>query len=459
MASIRKRGDTFTITAYMGYDDKGKQIRKTTTFTPPADVTAGKAEKLAKEYATVWEHNIRGYIHLDENRTFIELAEWYFKVISPTIHKQNMLENKQMLLRAYVYGKIGNIKLKHITPQILDNMFTELRNNGRCRQLYRLKDTTLLNGIKMKLENNGVVCCETASNLSRGKNAVKDACERIADYLGYRFDDIFEYGIDNRELSPNTVSRIRAVLSSMFNTAVRKEIITRNPVSKTTPINVPQRAASYLDDKQVSVLLNALEESEFQFRVIITLLIYTGMRGGEVCGLTWDNIDFENGLIFVNKTLIYTPGRKEKSYSLQSPKTITSERYIAIPQHLIDLLREHKRRQDEQKALIGNTGEFPDMVFTARAGGIYYAEQNLNLQFKNFIKKIGLPPELHIHSLRHTNASLLINADIPARVVSEQLGHANTSITQDLYSHVFASSKAKAMQALEMKIASIKNQN
>lgn len=60
MASIRKRGDTFTITAYMGYDEQGRQRKKTTTFRPPDGVTAGKAEKLAKQYAAVWEEKIRG---------------------------------------------------------------------------------------------------------------------------------------------------------------------------------------------------------------------------------------------------------------------------------------------------------------------------------------------------------------------------------------------------------------
>ena len=64
MASIRKRGDTFTITAYMGYDEKGKQRKKTTTYKPPENVTPGKAEKLAKQYAAVWEEKIRGYSNI-----------------------------------------------------------------------------------------------------------------------------------------------------------------------------------------------------------------------------------------------------------------------------------------------------------------------------------------------------------------------------------------------------------
>ena len=76
MASIRKRGSTFTVTAYMGYDGNGKQRKKTTPFRPPEGVTEGKAEKLARQYAAVWEEKIKGHVALDENRTFSELAEW-----------------------------------------------------------------------------------------------------------------------------------------------------------------------------------------------------------------------------------------------------------------------------------------------------------------------------------------------------------------------------------------------
>lgn len=73
MASIRKRGDTFTITAYMGYDEQGKQRKKTTTYRPPDGVTPGKAEKLAQAFAANWEEKIRGYVALDENRTFFKV--------------------------------------------------------------------------------------------------------------------------------------------------------------------------------------------------------------------------------------------------------------------------------------------------------------------------------------------------------------------------------------------------
>ena len=75
------------------------------------------------------------------------------------------------------------------------------------------------------------------------------------------------------------------------------------------------------------------------------------------------------------------------------------------------------------------------------------------MRFKKLARKIGLPGEIHLHSLRHTTASLLINSDVPPKLIAEQLGHASASITQDIYSHIFASSRARAAQALEIALA------
>lgn len=116
MASIRKRGDTFTITAYMGYDEKGKQRKKTTTFRPPDNVTAGKAEKLAKQFAAVWEEKIRGYVALDEKRTFAELAEWYYSTVAPSVLKEKTLQTYRKTIYDHVIPVIGREKLKNITP-------------------------------------------------------------------------------------------------------------------------------------------------------------------------------------------------------------------------------------------------------------------------------------------------------------------------------------------------------
>ena len=112
MASIRKRGETFTITAYMGYDEQGRQIKKTTTFRPPENVTAGKAEKLARAFAATWEEKIKGYSSLDENRTFAELVHWYYESVAPLQLKPNILIDNQSMINTYVMPTLARKKLK-----------------------------------------------------------------------------------------------------------------------------------------------------------------------------------------------------------------------------------------------------------------------------------------------------------------------------------------------------------
>ena len=188
------------------------------------------------------------------------------------------------------------------------------------------------------------------------------------------------------------------------------------------------------------------------------------MTKRELCGLQWQDIDFDKGIIYIRHTLVYvrTPGQPRgksqgkadrRHFELQSPKTEAGERYVVIPSSLLGILKEHRTNCEDLKEKMGSNWNPDDMVFLTIYGN-FYAEQYLNTKFKKFAKKIGLPDGLHIHSLRHTTASLLINSDVSPKLVAEQLGHASASITQDIYSHIFQSSKARAAQALDISLGS-----
>ena len=462
MASIRKRGETFTVTAYMGYDKEGRQIKKTTTYRPPDGVTAGKAEKLAKQFAAVWEEKIKGFVALDENRTFEELTKWYYESVAPVALKGNILIDNKTMIYTYVMPTLARKKLKDITPAMLDTLFTDLLQNGRVKDTYKLKDgCTLpkgrLSGISISsISRDTKLSRHTVTRLSQGHGIEKENAEKIADCLGVKFDDFFETAVEDRGLAESSVSRIKRCLSAIFTAAVKKEIMRRNPCSNTISLKKKSKApATFLDETQTLNLIAALDEqNDFQFKVQINALLYTGMRGGELCGLQWSDIDLENGVIYIKHTLAYMRGKgegKQSIYELQSPKTENSERYIVIPASLLDLLKQQKEFQEQRKAAARESWENSDMVFTTAFGG-FYGEQYLNAKFKKFAKKIGLPESIHIHSLRHTTASLLINSDVSPKLIAEQLGHSSPSITLDIYSHIFATSKARAAQALEMKL-------
>ena len=472
MASIRKRGDTFTITAYMGYDEKGRQIKKTTTYRPPEGVTAGKAEKLAKAYAAQWEDKVRGYVALDENRTFAELTKWYYESVAPLKLKDNVRIDNMSIINTYIMPTLARKKLKEITPAMLDALFAELRRSGRTKDTYRLMEGFSLpkgskdgnNSISGIARRTGI-SRNTIQRLSDGRGIEKGNAEKIAAAMNARFDDMFVSDMQDRSLEESTISRIRRCLSAIFTAGVQKEIMRRNPVANTVIISKKsRRPVSYLDETQALALVRHLEQQpDFQYKVMINTLLFTGMRGGELCGLQWQDIDFERGILYIRHTLSYvrnvgqergprpgSNGKRASVYELQSPKTAAGERYVVIPQSLKRLLMEHRARQERACAAAAEWVH-PDMVFTT-TGGNYFSEGYLNTKFKKTVRAMGLPEDTHLHSLRHTTASLLINSDVSPKLIADQLGHASSSITQDIYSHIFASSRAKAAQALDLKL-------
>ena len=439
MASIRKRGDTFTITAYMGYDEQNRQRKKTTTFRPPDGVTAGKAEKLAKAFAATWEEKIRGYVDLDENRTFADLAEWYYSAVAPSVLKPNILLNYHADIYNHVIPHIGHEKLKNITPAMLDSLFREMQISGNRERQFRLKDKTLLDGTPRNVfaEKAGVSRSIVFFAL-RGDTIRKENAEKIAAALGMTLDKAFDEVTEKKGLSGSTVNKIKLNLSAIFTAAVKKEIMRRNPCTLATPPKNDTPPAAYLDEEQSKRLLQALHDyGDYQFEVFCNLMLATGLRPGECTALHWEDIDLQTGVLYVRYTLIRVNG----GFNRQTPKTAQSERRIILPPYIVGLLQTHKEQQAGKPNLNGS-------VFTNLSGD-YFNAINLNARLKKVIAETGLP-DIHLHSLRHTHASLLINSDVTAKVIADRLGHANTNTTLNVYSHVFAASEVKAMQAVEM---------
>ena len=447
MASIRKRGETYTITAYMGYDENGKQRKKTTTFRPPDGVTPGKAEKLAKAYAATWEEKIRGYVALDENRTFTELAEWYYSTVAPQTLKPNVLVNYRKGIYDHIIPVIGREKLKNITPPMLDSLFAELQRSGNMEQSFRLKDKALLDGVKRdEFAEKAGVSRTIVFNALAGKTMRRENAEKIAAALDMKLEKAFDDVTEKKGLSGASTNKLKLNLSAIFTAAVKKEIMRRNPCKLATPPKIDTAPAAYLNEAQCHELLDLLSaQDDFQFEVIINLFIASGIRAGELSALYWEDINLETGMMFIRYTLVRVDG----VYIRQEPKTDDSTRRIILPEYITGLLKKHKTLQAERRLKMGGAWKDKELVFTNKSGG-FYLGTNMNGKLKRIIKGTDLPQDLHLHSMRHTHASLLINSDIAARVIADRLGHSTTKTTLDTYSHVFAESEARAATAIDM---------
>jgi integrase len=167
-----------------------------------------------------------------------------------------------------------------------------------------------------------------------------------------------------------------------------------------------------------------------QYKTMALLLLYSGMRRGELCGLEWKDIDFENHLVNICRTSQYTP---KKGIFTKGTKMASSIRIIKLPATTITILREYKRWQTEQRLAVGDQWRDCDRLYTSWNGKPGHPD-SLTQWFGDFIKRTDLL-QIHIHSLRHTNATLMIAGGEDILTVSKLLGHAQASTTTNIYAH------------------------
>ena len=152
-----------------------------------------------------------------------------------------------------------------------------------------------------------------------------------------------------------------------------------------------------------------------------------------VLGLTWDNIDFKNKTLTVDKILTDS---KTEGLQLTSPKTESSVRTIKMTKDVIDTLKVYKEQQLEMKRIYGeyyyNKNDF---VYCRKNGTPISPNNSFTSAFRLFVKK-HVPFTVRFHDLRHTHATLLLEAGVNPKVIQERLGHANINTTLNIYSHV-----------------------
>ena len=160
--------------------------------------------------------------------------------------------------------------------------------------------------------------------------------------------------------------------------------------------------------------------------------------------MEWKDINFETSVITVARASIYIP--KEGVIS-DTTKNDTSQRSIKAPAAAIQMLKDYKEWQNEQSAKVGDRWQNSDRLFTTAEGKPIHPD-TITGWFHDFIRRNKLP-DITIHSLRHTNATLMINSGVPITTIASRLGHANPSTTTKIYTHAIQSADAAAAEALD----------
>ncbi len=258
-----------------------------------------------------------------------------------------------------------------------------------------------------------------------------------------------------KPLSRKTILEHHRLLRAMLHKAVYWQLIVNNPAERVQPPKVHKPKRRYYDDEQCKFLLENLEQlnaDNIKYKVAIIITVFTGVRLGELMGLEWDDIDFRNGIISINKASQYL---SEKGIFTKDPKTESSVREVAIPTFVISLLEEYKLWYEKQKSLYGELWVNSNRLFV-QADGKPMHPDTISKWFVKFVGNIGLPV-INFHGLRHTNATLLISQNIDIAVVAARLGHAQITTTLNFYVHPVISHNKVAGNVLQNLLLAPKN--
>lgn len=292
----------------------------------------------------------------------------------------------------------------------------------------------------------------------------------ILPYLGHkRLDKITPFDIDNlynllankltnrkdengnyKTLSPASIHRVHEIISSMFSSAYKWDLVPYNPCTKVTKPKYKRTKMTCYDEETSKKLINKLlETAPLKYKCFVILAMLGGFRRGEIVGLHWDDIDFKNKKITINRSVYYL-GRK--GVNEKSTKTDSSNRTIAISGICFDLLKQWRAEQCKMRLALGNKWQGAENIFTTDDGRIMNPSTGPKW-FSKFLKKHGFP-HIRFHDLRHTFATLLISYNVDVKTVSHKLGHASATTTMNFYVHNLESTDKASAELLEDKLFS-----
>ena len=249
----------------------------------------------------------------------------------------------------------------------------------------------------------------------------------------------------NTGLAARTVGHAHRVLHRGLERAVTLEIVSRNVAHAVPPPKVNAAEIETLSPHEIPEVRTKL--AGHPILPVFDLAIGSGMRRGEICGLLWDDVDLSRGIVRVERSLEQTAG----GVRVKPPKTKHGRRTIALPKTATEALREHWRAQCALRLQRGiGRPSATDYVFPSPASETFAfrSPDALSDAWRDAVHWRKLP-KVTFHSLRHSHASVLIAAGVDELTVSRRLGHANASITLNVYGHLIERNEDKAADALD----------
>lgn len=366
----------------------------------------GKTEKALKRNIAKFEEKLEQNQSISTNTTLEKwIAEWLDVYVKPPVLKQKTYENYRDRL-AYLLPLLGKRRLNTITTKELQDVFKKLYAEG---------------------------------------------------------------GAKKQGLAAHSVNRIRSYLKSALNDAIDNGLLTKNPANGTKPLKEAKADIVVMTESEVRCFLEIAKSGSYitigvnnpnylkhnigtqylqrNYYNFVNLALATGMRCGELRGLSWKCVDFNAGTIRVEEQIVTT---NDYADMYDDPKTYHSIRTIVVDKTVLNELREFKTYQQEYAEILGDKFlNEHDLVFTNTFGKpVCYS----NFRKRYFLKMLGaarISPRFTIHCMRHTHATLLLKAGVNVSVVSKRLGHGSTTVTLNIYAHVLEDMEKTASETWE----------
>ena len=256
----------------------------------------------------------------------------------------------------------------------------------------------------------------------------------LMDFYGNLTEDGIREDKRKGGLSERTILHHHRLISAILQDAVEWQIIPSNPASRVSPPKVHKKHGNFYDEEQTKALMAAVETEKIKHKALIYLAVFCGLRCGEIMGLEWQDIDLKKSLLTVRQAGQYIPGQGAFT---KEPKNESSQRTISLPLRVLNVLTQHKAKQDETAEKLDNLWHGSERVFTTKDGKPAHPEWP-SQWFPKFLERKELP-HLPFHGLRHTAATMIIAQGADVKNLSSRLGHSNISTTMDLYAHALKS--------------------
>ena len=256
-------------------------------------------------------------------------------------------------------------------------------------------------------------------------------------------------------LSARSVHYVHTTIHKALGQAVIWRMIIANSADAVELPKIEKKEMLAWDTIQVKNFLTAVKGHRHY--ALYLMAFSTGMRQSEILGLRWQDVDLNKGIVAVRQGLHYAKGK----FEFKEPKTKKSKRTITLPPGTVKALKEHDRQQKEaymklkeksKEKYTKKCEEYPGLIFRSKVG-TPINPRNLIRHFEKVQEGLDMP-SLTFHEIRHTHATLLLQAGEHVKVVSERLGHATVAITMDLYSHVLPNMQAGAADKIEEQLFS-----